>query len=62
MAKRGTTDPCEFWEVNPDTWSAKNGKGVSRTFTTMDGAKAYAKKAMSMPSRVASRYLLRYDR
>lgn len=50
--------PGEFWMVNPGKWSAKDSKGNHRTFGTMAGAKAYAKTASSMPSRVASRYLL----
>lgn len=53
--------PHEFWMVNPSMWSAKDGKGNHRTFPTKDKAEAYAKKASSMPSRVASRHLLRYQ-
>ena len=50
--------PGEFWMINPSMWSAKDSKGNHRTFGTMAGAKAYAKTASTMPSRVASRYLL----
>jgi hypothetical protein len=48
--------PHEFWNIGPNRWSAKNSQGDIATFTTMAGAKQFAKKG-SMAVRVASRYL-----